>query len=85
MNLLRVGGNLKIVLALFIFCIIVISHELGHFIIAKVNGIAVTEFCIGFGPTLIGFTKNGTKYSFKPILLGGACIFDDEDPTHEKY
>lgn len=80
MSLLRAGGNLQIVLAILIFCIIVISHELGHLIVAKANGIAVSEFCIGFGPTLIGFTKNGTKYSIKPIPLGGACIFDDEDP-----
>ena len=79
-SLLRAGGKLKIVLAVLIFCIIVISHELGHFLIAKANGIAVTEFCIGFGPTIIGFTRNGTKYSIKPIPLGGACIFDDEDP-----
>lgn len=70
---------MKILLAILIFCIIVISHELGHFLIARANGIAVKEFCIGFGPTLCGFTKNGTKYSIKPIPLGGACIFDDED------
>ncbi len=73
---------MKILLALLIFCVIVISHELGHFLIAKANGIAVTEFCIGFGPTLFGFTRNGTKYSIKPIPLGGACIFDDEDPEN---
>ncbi|MFT3984875.1 MAG: site-2 protease family protein, partial [Lachnospiraceae bacterium] len=82
MNLLKAGGKLKILLALLIFCVIVISHELGHFLIAKANGIAVTEFCIGFGPTLFGFTRNGTKYSIKPIPLGGACIFDDEDPEN---
>lgn len=73
---------MKFVLAILIFCIIVISHELGHFLIAKANGIAVTEFCLGFGPTIIGFTKNGTKYSLKPIPLGGACIFDDENPEN---
>ncbi len=79
MILLRVGGSLKIVLAVLIFCIIVIAHETGHFLIAKVNGIAVKEFCIGFGPTLVGFTKKETKYSIKLIPCGGACIFDDED------
>lgn len=82
MNLLKAGGSLKVILAVFIFCIIVVSHELGHFLIAKANGIAVTEFCIGFGPTIIGFSKNGTKYSIKAIPLGGACVFDDEDPEN---
>jgi regulator of sigma E protease len=71
---------LKIAIAIIMFCIIVIVHELGHFLLAKMNGIAVKEFSIGFGPTLIGFTKNETKYSIKVIPFGGACIFDDEDP-----
>lgn len=71
---------MKIVIAILMFCIIVIVHELGHFLLAKMNGIAVKEFSIGFGPTLLGFTKNETKYSVKLIPFGGACIFDDEDP-----
>ncbi len=71
---------MKIVIAILIFCIIVIVHELGHFLLAKMNGIAVKEFSIGFGPTLIGYTKNETKYCIRLVPFGGACIFDDEDP-----
>ena len=68
---------------LLIFCIVVISHEMGHFIIAKVNGIHVVEFFIGFGPTLIKWNKGGTKYSIKLLPLGGACVFEGEDDPED--
>ena len=48
---------MKIIIAILIFSIIIIFHELGHFLLAKANGIRVNEFCLGLGPTLIGFTK----------------------------
>ena len=41
---------------------VVIAHELGHFLIAKLNGIKVLQFSIGMGPDLIKFTKGETKY-----------------------
>ena len=56
-----------------------ISHEFGHFIIARKNGIRVLEFAVGMGPTLFSFVKNGTKYSLKLLPIGGACMFDGED------
>ena len=43
---------LSIILAILIFSLIVIIHELGHFLLAKKNGICVVVFSIGFGPTL---------------------------------
>ena len=43
----------KILIAVLIFGITVIIHELGHFLLAKANGITVTEFSIGFGPTVV--------------------------------
>lgn len=67
---------------IFIFCIIVVSHEFGHYIIARMNGIHVVEFTIGVGPKIVGFHKNGTYYVIRWIPFGGACIFDgmlDED------
>ena len=73
---------MKIIFCLLIFCIIVISHELGHFIVAKANGIVVKQFFIGFGPTIASFKKGGTEYCIKPIPLGGACVFDADDPEH---
>lgn len=67
---------------IFIFCIIVVSHEFGHYLIARLNGIHVVEFTIGVGPKIVGFHKNGTYYVIRWIPFGGACIFDgmlDED------
>ena len=73
---------MKIVVAILLFCVIIIVHELGHFLLAKMNGIAVRGFSIGFGPSLLSYTKNGTKYALNLIPFGGACIFDDEDPEN---
>ena len=70
---------IKLLLFILIFSVIVIVHEGGHCIIAKVNGIGVREFAIGLGPTIIGFNKNGTKYSIKALPFGGVCIFEGED------
>ena len=60
---------------IFVFCIIVVSHEFGHMIIAKMNGIQVDEFSIGMGPKIFGFHRNGTYYVLRWLPLGGACIF----------
>ena len=68
-----------IILFLIIFGVVVISHEFGHFLIGRRNGIRVIEFAVGMGPTLFSFTKNGVKYSVKLLPIGGACMFDGED------
>lgn len=73
-----------IILFLIIFGIVVISHEFGHFIIARKNGIRVLEFSVGMGPTLFAFHKNGIKYSLKLFPIGGACMFDGEDGISAK-
>lgn len=70
---------MKIVIAIVIFSIIIIFHELGHFLLAKANGIRVNEFSLGLGPTIIGFTKGETKYSLKLLPFGGACMMEGED------
>lgn len=68
-----------IILFIIVFGLVVISHELGHFLIGRRNGIRVVEFAVGMGPTLFSFTKHGTKYSLKLLPLGGACMFEGED------
>ena len=70
---------MKIIFAILIFSIIILFHELGHFLLAKRAGIRVNEFCIGLGPTLVGFTKGETKYSIKLLPFGGACMMEGED------
>ena len=74
---------MKFIVAIIIFCIIILFHEWGHFLLAKKNGIKVNEFCIGLGPTLVGFTRGETKYSIKLLPFGGACMMEGEDGDSE--
>jgi regulator of sigma E protease len=74
---------MNILLAVLVFSLLVVSHELGHFLLAKKNGVGVPEFCIGFGPKLIHFEKGGTEYSLRLIPFGGACIMEGEDEDSE--
>lgn len=62
---------------------IILLHELGHFIIGKLNKIEVEEFGIGFPPRAIKlFTWQGTLFSLNWIPLGGFCRFKgEEDPA----
>lgn len=73
---------MKIILGILIFSVIVIIHEFGHFLFAKLMGIGVEEFSIGLGPTLIGFKKHGTLFSIKAFPFGGMCRMVGEDPEN---
>lgn len=70
---------MKIVVSLIIFSIIILFHELGHFLLAKRAGIKVNEFSLGLGPTIVGFQKGETLYSLKLLPFGGACMMEGED------
>lgn len=74
---------MKFIIAILMFSIIILFHELGHFLLAKKNGIRVNEFCLGLGPTLFGVTKGETKYSVKLFPFGGACMMEGEDRESE--
>lgn len=77
---------MKIIVALIIFSVIIIIHELGHFILAKANGVCVQEFTLGLGPTIWGFTKGETKYCLKILPFGGSCMMlgEDEESSDER-
>lgn len=68
-----------ILLAILMFVLIIILHEFGHFIAAKLLGVRVNEFSVGFGPKL--FSKQGkeTLYSVRAIPFGGFCAMEGED------
>lgn len=68
-----------IVLAILLFSGIIIFHELGHFTLAKLNGIRVDEFSLGLGPTIIGKRIGGTKFSLKLLPFGGACMMGEDE------
>ena len=60
-----------IVLAILLFGFIVFFHELGHFLLARINGINVYEFWIGMGPTLAHKKIGNTDYCLKILPIGG--------------
>lgn len=68
-----------IIIAILLFSFIIIFHELGHFLLAKANGIRVDEFSLGLGPTLIGKKIGGTKFCIKLLPFGGACMMGEDD------
>ncbi|MFO0907582.1 MAG: site-2 protease family protein [Isosphaeraceae bacterium] len=74
LNILKVALGLGFVIFL---------HELGHFLLAKWNGVKVEKFSIGFGPTLLGFTKGETEYVLAAIPLGGFVKMLGEGPEEE--
>ena len=73
-----------IVAFIVIFSILVIVHEFGHFIVAKANGIHVTEFAVGMGPKLVKFRRRGTDYVLRALPIGGACVFEEDDPFEDE-
>lgn len=74
MNILKVALGLGFVIFL---------HELGHFLLAKWNGVKVEKFSIGFGPTIFGFTKGETEYVLAAVPLGGFVKMLGEGPDEE--
>ncbi len=60
---------MKFVYAFLIISIVIIVHELGHFIIAKASGVKVVEFSVGMGPRLVKFKIKGTLYSMHFTIL----------------
>jgi regulator of sigma E protease len=66
---------------LFVLTIVVFFHELGHFIVARLCGVRVLVFSIGFGPELFGFNdRHGTRWKIAAIPLGGYVkFFGDEN------
>ena len=73
-----------VILFIIVFSVIVIAHELGHFLLAKANGITVVEFSVGMGPKLLHFSKGGTEYSLRLLPIGGACMFEGENGLEEE-
>ncbi len=77
------GGGLigYVVPFLFVLTIVVFFHELGHFLMARVCGIRVLVFSIGFGPEIAGFNdRYGTRWKISAVPLGGYVkFFGDEN------
>lgn len=74
----------SVIAFVIIFTVVVVVHEFGHFIFAKMHGIKVLEFAIGMGPKIFKFTKGDTTYAIRLLPIGGACIFEGEDALEEE-
>ena len=68
-----------IILAILLFSFIIFFHELGHFVLAKKNGVEVDEFAIGMGPALFSKEYKGTWYSIRIFPIGGFCAMGEDD------
>jgi len=77
LGIIRCWGGLPF---LFVLTLVVFFHELGHFLIARLCGVRVSVFSIGFGPELVGFNDpHGTRWKFSLIPLGGYVKFFGDD------
>ncbi len=74
LNILKVAVGLGFVIFI---------HELGHFLLAKWNGVKVEKFSIGFGKTIFGFRRGETEYVLAAIPLGGFVKMLGESPDDE--
>ena len=79
---------MKIIIAILIFSLLILFHELGHFLLAKACGVGVTEFALGMGPKLVSWGKGETKYAVKALPFGGSCTMvgeDEENPAPNAF
>lgn len=74
---------LSIVIAIVGLGLLVVLHEGGHFLAARLCGMRVERFSIGFGPTLIGFKRGETTFQIAPIPLGGFVQITGLNPNEE--
>lgn len=70
---------MSIIVSVLVFSVVIMIHELGHFIMAKTSGIRVNEFSIGMGPQLFGKTVGETEYSVRALPIGGYVAMEGED------
>lgn len=67
------------ILFILMLLVLVIPHELGHMIVAKLCGVKVNEFSVGMGPCIFKRKKGETQYSVRIFPLGGYCAMEGED------
>lgn len=73
----------KILIFVLFLCPLIFFHELGHFFFARLFGVRVEVFSIGFGPKIFKYMRNGTQYAISIIPLGGYVKMFGDDPFSE--
>lgn len=78
---------LYVLIAILLVGVLIIVHEAGHFWAARLTGIEVQEFAVGFGPKLVSWQsrKHGTRFSIRAIPMGGFCAFYGEDDAKGEH
>ena len=74
------GVLTSIAVALIVLGIIIVIHEAGHFLVAKLFKIRVETFSVGFGPRLWGYRYGETNYQLSLLPLGGYVKMSGENP-----
>lgn len=72
-----------ILIGVLLFELIILFHEGGHFVAAKLSKVRVNEFSLGMGPKLFSFKKGETIYSLRLLPIGGFCAMEGEDADSE--
>ncbi len=79
-TILQIWNNIwPYLVAVLVFVLLIIIHEFGHFIAAKICGVRVNEFAVGFGPKLLKKKIGETVYAVNLVPLGGYCAMEGED------
>ena len=76
-----IGTN--VIALVFVLGVMILIHELGHYMVAKALKIRVDVFSLGFGPRLFGFRKGETDYRVSLLPLGGYVKMAGENPEDE--
>src|SRR3954463_10880933 len=74
---------LSIAIAILGLAVLIVLHEGGHFLVARLCGMRVERFSIGFGPPIVSFKRGGTIFQIAPIPLGGFVQITGLNPNEE--
>ncbi|WP_088240208.1 RIP metalloprotease RseP [Calothrix rhizosoleniae] len=74
---------MSVLAAIAVLAVLIVVHELGHFLAARSQGIHVNRFSLGFGPILWKYQGPQTEYAVRAFPLGGFVGFPDDDPDSE--
>jgi membrane-associated protease RseP (regulator of RpoE activity) len=74
---------MSILAAIAVLAVLILVHELGHFMAARLQGIYANRFSLGFGPILWKYQGSETEYAIRAFPLGGFVGFPDDDPDSE--
>ena len=74
---------MSVLAAIAVLALLIVVHELGHFMAARLQGIHVNRFSVGFGPILWKYQGSQTEYALRAVPLGGFVGFPDDDPESD--